>query len=231
MKLKTHTLGCKVNQYETEFVREGLLGIGYRDAAECRARRSVHRQHLHGHGRRRLQEPAGDSPAGARESRREDRRDGLLRHAGAGGSRGAAERDRGGDRQARAARPAGPLRRDGRAHRHQRLRPPASGLREGAGRLHAAVQLLHHPPCAAAPCQPADVAHPRRSAPARRQRLPRGRAHRHPPGPLRRRVEPRRARSGDWTRLLAPGASHRRSCPATSACGFPASKRPRSRAS
>jgi threonylcarbamoyladenosine tRNA methylthiotransferase MtaB len=34
MKLKTLTLGCKVNQYETEFVREGLLGIGYEDAAE-----------------------------------------------------------------------------------------------------------------------------------------------------------------------------------------------------
>ena len=32
-KLKTLTLGCKVNQYETEFVREGLLGIGYQDAA------------------------------------------------------------------------------------------------------------------------------------------------------------------------------------------------------
>jgi threonylcarbamoyladenosine tRNA methylthiotransferase MtaB len=34
LKLKTVTLGCKVNQYETEFLREGLLGIGYRDAAE-----------------------------------------------------------------------------------------------------------------------------------------------------------------------------------------------------
>lgn len=32
-KLKTVTLGCKVNQYETEFVREGLLGIGFADAA------------------------------------------------------------------------------------------------------------------------------------------------------------------------------------------------------
>jgi len=31
--LRTVTLGCKVNQYETEFVREALLGIGYRDAA------------------------------------------------------------------------------------------------------------------------------------------------------------------------------------------------------
>ena len=32
MKLKTYTLGCKVNQYETEYIREGLLGIGYQDA-------------------------------------------------------------------------------------------------------------------------------------------------------------------------------------------------------
>jgi len=30
--LKTVTLGCKVNQYETEYLREGLVGIGYRDA-------------------------------------------------------------------------------------------------------------------------------------------------------------------------------------------------------
>ena len=29
--LKTHTLGCKVNQYETEYVREGLHQIGYVD--------------------------------------------------------------------------------------------------------------------------------------------------------------------------------------------------------
>lgn len=34
MKLRTLTLGCKVNQYETEYVREGLLGIGYEDAAD-----------------------------------------------------------------------------------------------------------------------------------------------------------------------------------------------------
>jgi len=32
--IKTHTLGCKVNQYETEYVRQGLAGIGYRDAAD-----------------------------------------------------------------------------------------------------------------------------------------------------------------------------------------------------
>jgi threonylcarbamoyladenosine tRNA methylthiotransferase MtaB len=31
--LKTVTLGCKVNQYETEYVREGLHRIGYRDAS------------------------------------------------------------------------------------------------------------------------------------------------------------------------------------------------------
>ena len=32
--LKTVTLGCKVNQYETQFVREGLVQIGYRDAED-----------------------------------------------------------------------------------------------------------------------------------------------------------------------------------------------------
>jgi threonylcarbamoyladenosine tRNA methylthiotransferase MtaB len=32
--IKTVTLGCKVNQYETQFVREGLLSIGYQDAAD-----------------------------------------------------------------------------------------------------------------------------------------------------------------------------------------------------
>ena len=30
--LKTVTLGCKVNQYETQLVREGLLRSGYRQA-------------------------------------------------------------------------------------------------------------------------------------------------------------------------------------------------------
>jgi threonylcarbamoyladenosine tRNA methylthiotransferase MtaB len=31
-RLRTVTLGCKVNQYETEFIRQALNGIGYRDA-------------------------------------------------------------------------------------------------------------------------------------------------------------------------------------------------------
>ncbi|HZZ26812.1 MAG TPA: tRNA (N(6)-L-threonylcarbamoyladenosine(37)-C(2))-methylthiotransferase MtaB [Pirellulales bacterium] len=31
-RLRTVTLGCKVNQYETEFVRQALAGIGYQDA-------------------------------------------------------------------------------------------------------------------------------------------------------------------------------------------------------
>jgi threonylcarbamoyladenosine tRNA methylthiotransferase MtaB len=34
MKLRTLTLGCKVNQYETEYVREGLLSAGYEDAGD-----------------------------------------------------------------------------------------------------------------------------------------------------------------------------------------------------
>ena len=32
--LKTVTLGCKVNQYETEFARQGFERLGYRKAAE-----------------------------------------------------------------------------------------------------------------------------------------------------------------------------------------------------
>src|SRR5687768_9770597 len=35
--LKTLTLGCKVNQYETEFVREGLLANGFSDPREGEA--------------------------------------------------------------------------------------------------------------------------------------------------------------------------------------------------
>lgn len=37
MKLKTITLGCKVNQYETEYLREGLQGIGYEDVGDAEA--------------------------------------------------------------------------------------------------------------------------------------------------------------------------------------------------
>jgi len=36
-KLKTITLGCKVNQYETQLVREGLQTVGYADAASDEA--------------------------------------------------------------------------------------------------------------------------------------------------------------------------------------------------
>ncbi|MGD0899862.1 MAG: tRNA (N(6)-L-threonylcarbamoyladenosine(37)-C(2))-methylthiotransferase MtaB [Thermoguttaceae bacterium] len=35
--LKTITLGCKVNQYETEYLREGLGRLGYRDARDGEA--------------------------------------------------------------------------------------------------------------------------------------------------------------------------------------------------
>ena len=78
--LRTVTLGCKVNQYETEYVRQGLAGIGYRDAAEGEVGRLVRGQHLHRHGRRRFQKPADDSPACPAKPRHADRRDGLLRH-------------------------------------------------------------------------------------------------------------------------------------------------------
>jgi len=32
--VKTVTLGCKVNQYETQFIREGLIQLGYQQASE-----------------------------------------------------------------------------------------------------------------------------------------------------------------------------------------------------
>jgi len=35
--LKTFTLGCKVNQYETEYVRQGLARLGYREANDGEA--------------------------------------------------------------------------------------------------------------------------------------------------------------------------------------------------
>jgi threonylcarbamoyladenosine tRNA methylthiotransferase MtaB len=35
--LRTVTLGCKVNQYETQYIREGLAQIGYRDAVDGEA--------------------------------------------------------------------------------------------------------------------------------------------------------------------------------------------------
>lgn len=35
--LKTVTLGCKVNQYETEWVRQSLASVGYRDAGDGEA--------------------------------------------------------------------------------------------------------------------------------------------------------------------------------------------------
>lgn len=36
-RLRTVTLGCKVNQYETQWVREGLVAAGYSDAADGEA--------------------------------------------------------------------------------------------------------------------------------------------------------------------------------------------------
>ncbi len=55
-KLKSHTLGCKVNQYETQYVCEGLHSIGYEDAAPdeavdfeqtCRVAREVGFSKIH----------------------------------------------------------------------------------------------------------------------------------------------------------------------------------------
>ena len=63
-KLKTVTLGCKVNQYETEYIRQGLVGIGTRMLGTM-IPRSLFGEHLYGHQRGGLEEPPGDSPLGS----------------------------------------------------------------------------------------------------------------------------------------------------------------------
>ena len=110
-KLKTHTLGCKVNQYETQYVREGLLGIGYQDAADgepadlCIVNTCTVTNEGDAKSRQIIRRMHRKNPACP------DRGDGLLRDAGSRRSGRPAGGRRGGHRQARAARPAGPIRR------------------------------------------------------------------------------------------------------------------------
>ena len=190
-----------------------------------RAGRFVRGQHLHRHGRRGRQEPADHSPAGPAKSRHSDRGDGLLRHACAGRSGRAARRGRSRDRQARAARPARPVRRGRYAHRHFAVCRPAAGVRQSAGRLHVALQLLHHSARPAASGQPAARANAGRNQPAGRRRLSRDRAHRHSPGPLWRGVEPRPAEERVDCGFRICSSAIAGGCRAISASGCRASKR------
>ena len=51
------TLGCKVNQYETQLVKEALLAHGFREAGDGESARPVRRQYVH-----RYRAPATPSP-------------------------------------------------------------------------------------------------------------------------------------------------------------------------
>ena len=78
--LRTVTLGCKVNQYETQYVREGLERVGYREAESdepadlCIVNTCTVTAEGDAKSRQTIRKLA------AREPWRADRRDGLLRH-------------------------------------------------------------------------------------------------------------------------------------------------------
>ena len=81
-RLRTLTLGCKVNQYETEYVRQGLVDAGrFRDAqpGEPADLCLVNTCTVTQEGGR--EESPGDSPTGPAEPRSPPDRDGLLCHA------------------------------------------------------------------------------------------------------------------------------------------------------
>ena len=81
--LKTVTLGCKVNQYETEYVRQGFQRLGYREAAEgepadlCIVNTCTVTAESEAKSRKTIRRLARAHPGGR------DHRHGLLCHAGA----------------------------------------------------------------------------------------------------------------------------------------------------
>ena len=190
----------------------GLWGSGYRKP-RTRAGRPVHRQHLHGHARGRRQEPPDDPPACQTKPGRADRRDGLLRHARAGGSRRAAGRGR---RWSPTSASCPTCWADSawstcrRASRASTRRQRAYVKVQDGCLLRCSFCIIPHvrPQLASRPVR----AHSRRGPPAGRPRLSRNRAHRHSPGPLRRRMEPRPAARASGA-AVASGASSSRDLP------------------
>ena len=171
MKLKTYTLGCKVNQYETEYLREGLLGIGYEDAADaeradlCVVNTCTVTAEGDSKSRQVIRRLARDNPTS------------KIVVMGCYATRAPAEiaklpnvtevltdKRELPDLMGRFGVTDLPTGISG-------VRSAASSLRESARRLHAAVQLLHHPPRAARTFQPPHGAHSRRSATLGRQWL------------------------------------------------------------
>ena len=202
----------------------GVDAAGLSRRPRRRAGRSVRRQYVYRHRHGRRQEPEVHPAACPREPRGRDHRDGLLRRPGRRGTRRHARRGRGRRRQAATARTVGPVGVGRRPHGHLAVRPPPSGLCQGAGRLPHEVQLLHHPDGPAHLEQPARRRRARRDRPAGRWRIPRDRPDGHPPGPLWGRA--RQPRGG---RRIWPGwCGGSSSSTARFACESRASRRPRS---
>ncbi len=121
MKLRTVTLGCKVNQYETEFVREGLAALGMRmrwsdePADLCIVNTCTVTDEGDAKSRQAIRRLARQNPAakivvmGCYATRAPEEVAALPNVTEVR------------DRQARAARSARPVRRDRCADRHQRV--------------------------------------------------------------------------------------------------------------
>ncbi len=139
------TLGCKVNQYETQYVKETLEANGYSEPADERAvdlcvvntctvtaegdaksRQAVRRLHQ-------AHPQAGIVVMGCYATRDPDavgRLPGVVKVI---------------TDKTRMVEELGPFGVVHAGQRHHALRRPSARLRQGAGRLPAQLQLLHHP--------------------------------------------------------------------------------------
>ncbi len=164
--LKTVTLGCKVNQYETEYVRQGFQRLGYRDAAEgepvdlCIVNTCTVTAESEAKSRKTIRRLAKAHP------------EAEIIVMGCYATRAPAEAaalpgvvevvaDK---RELPESAPAAGTGR--RAGRHRPLQQPPPGLGQGAGRLPHEVQLLHRSHGPSASGQPAGGRSARRSPPA-----------------------------------------------------------------
>ena len=72
------TLGCKVNQYDTQAMQEVMLRNGYTVVGENEPRGRLHHQHLHRDQRRRPKSPSSHPASDSEKSRHPSPRHGLL---------------------------------------------------------------------------------------------------------------------------------------------------------
>ena len=70
MKVAIYTLGCKVNQYETQAMEQELLARGHTLTEFSDEADALYREHLLRHGSQRPEVPAGDPRRPAEAPRR-----------------------------------------------------------------------------------------------------------------------------------------------------------------